>query len=474
MASAKARSTCPSTPVSGPSYTPEWASRSLSEPVSQQSMPRPRAGCSTVHSYHQPLSNESTADSWMIHRTSRGSRSVVKCNNDQIEPIMEDGQTVSISSEPGIGKSSESSEEHALLPARRYNLALDKATFESPRRSMPAFLQNHDKPFGLPSPRRRSCTLSQQCDTVSAAQNGPSEVGTALEERLDHGHGVNDDVVSKSFPPATKSSSQVALEASEKTPLSLRFGRQQENRQSLPSELSSIEVDSTPSKKRALHRQVRMIDGALFHPRTRKGKFIESDTTRGNSPVKPVTEKPAKRLTLQLIPHVNSPRVSWLQNVINRFRSESHRKQQQQQPPSPPLKLRKRHSSLADCGMANICKHNTPATRHRAATATSEMKEVPSSTTCGFDGVNEHHNKPLPLSPADEGRTSLTSETQRSFFGRSTTLNPYLPKSSVLSPDHSDLASLVSATMTGPQELSPKEERWKHNSLSSSQTGPPS
>lgn len=345
--------------------------------------------------------------------------------SEKIEPILEDEQTVLTSSHAGMRRPSERFEEFAPLPAKRYNPALNYLTCEPPHRSMPVPCRKHGFPFDLASPRRRSCKISQEGNTT--AQNRLAEAATILKEKLEQGDDEINEVAVKSLSPTTNSTGQAVSEVNEKTPLSFRFSRHQENRYSLPSELSSTEIDATPSKRRALHRQARMIDGALFHPRTRKGKFIESDTAGGTSPVKAVAEKLAKRLSVQSTQHANSPRTSWLQNVMARFRTDIGRKQQHP-------KLRKRHSSLADCGMTSPGQHHPPAACHGAVTGTAEMRQVlPPPTSVGFNGVSEYHNKPLPLSPAEEIRRSLASEAQCTFFAHASSFNPSLSKTSATS-----------------------------------------
>ncbi|KAK5955751.1 hypothetical protein OHC33_003392 [Knufia fluminis] len=119
-----------------------------------------------------------------------------------------------------------------------------------------------------------------------------------------------------------------------------------------------------------------------------------------------------------------------------------------------------------------------------------EMRQTTPLRGLGFNGAyDEYSNKPLPLSPADQsGRPSIQSETQRMFFGRnkdtaSNTTSPLVFGSSASFAssgitqikEKDELRSLVSATMSGPQELSPKEKGWKYRfSSSTSRSDPPS
>lgn len=100
----------------------------------------------------------------------------------------------------------------------------------------------------------------------------------------------------------------------------------------------------------------------------------------------------------------------------------------------------------------------------------------------GFHSNYDSSNKPLPPSPADQSwRPSIQSETQRSFFGFDQIPVVLDPNASFPSPglakikEKDELRSLVSATMSGPQELSPKERGLRFRfSTSSAGSGLPS
>jgi len=339
---------------------------------------------------------------------------------------------------------------------------------EAPRRSMPAPTRRHGFPFSLLSPRMR--TSADLLD--SRGHIARSENSTASSDNKFNG------LTSDSRSPTTQDTEITTSETRGKTPLSVRLGYKQENRYSLPSDLGSTDVEATPTKRRAVHRQARLIDGALFHGRTRKGKVVGSEKGATKSPVKVVTDVAAKRSSGQSTQQ--SSRASWLHNVLTRFRGEHDRNSKQP-------KLRKQHSTLAGCISSgpHITRSSMP-TQHQNTAHYPEMRQTTSLRGLGFNGAcDEHNNKPLPLSPAEQGgRPSIQSETQRSFFGRnneklsSAVFNPTasFASSGVTGIKEKDeLRSLVSATMSGPQELSPKVKAWKHRfSSSSSRSDPPS
>lgn len=353
-----------------------------------------------------------------------------------------------------------------LLPSRKYNPRVNAADCQ--RRSMPAPARRHGFPFGLLSPKlRTSADLPNQDGHYARPEDDPMS-----PDKKSGGSASN------SRSPTTQDTEITASEATAKTPLSARFGRKQENRYSLPSDLGSTDVEATPTKRRAVHRQARLIDGALFHGKTRKGNAIGSETGGTKSPVKVATDIAAKRSSGQSA-HQSS-RASWLHNVLTRFRGEHDRN------PKQP-KLRKQHSTLASCIASgpHITRSSMP-TQQQSNTRFPEMRQATPLRGLGFNGAcDEHSNKPLPLSPAEQGgRPSIQSETQRSFFGRNNEkLSPAVfdPTASFASSgitgikEKDELRSLVSATMSGPQELSPKEKAWKYRfSSSSSRSDPPS
>ena len=353
-----------------------------------------------------------------------------------------------------------------LLPSRTHEPRVNIADCQ--RRSMPAPARRHGFPFGLLSPKlRTSADLAVQDGHSARLEHDPTSP--------DKNSGGS---ASDSHSPTTQDTEITVSEATTKTPLSARFGRKQENRYSLPSDLGSTDVEATPTKRRAVHRQARLIDGALFHGKTRKDNVVGSENGAIKSPVKVATDITAKRSSGQSAPQ--SSRASWLHNVLTRFRGEHGRN------PKQP-KLRKQHSTLASCISSGpyITRSSMP-TQQQSNTRFPEMRQATPLRGLGFNGAcDEHSNKPLPLSPAEQGgRPSLQSETQRSFFGRNNEkLSPagFDPTASFASSgitgikEKDELRSLVSATMSGPQELSPKEKAWKYRfSSSSSRSNPPS
>lgn len=339
---------------------------------------------------------------------------------------------------------------------------------DAPRRSMPAPARRHGFPFSLLSPRMRtSADIPDSRGHIARSENSP----TSSDNKASG-------LASYSRSPMTQDTEITTSETREKTPLSMRLGCKQENRYSLPSDLGSTDVEATPTKRRAVHRQARLIDGALFHGRTRKRKVVGSEKGGTQSPVKVVTDVAAKRSSGQSTQQ--SSRASWLHNILTRFRGEYDRTSKQP-------KLRKQHSTLAGCISSgpHITRSSMP-TQHQNTAHYPEMRQATSLRGLGFNGAcDEQRNKPLPLSPAElGGRPSIQSETQRSFFGRNNEkLSPavFNPTASFASSGvtgikgQDELRSLVSATMSGPQELSPKEKAWKHRvSSSSSRSDPPS
>ena len=243
-----------------------------------------------------------------------------------------------------------------------------------------------------------------------------------------------------------------------------------DKRLSLPSDLSSQDVENTPRTKR--HRQARMIDGALIggrqrastvtedikvdlHPSMSMQLNVDTKTTRGKE---------------------HHPRVSWLHNIIQRFRNEKGKQTKSHSP-----KLLRKHSSLLNPSNSDIYEKSGIMAQH---IYNAGFRASPRKNNTGLDGTDERfpsHNKPLPLSPGDEsGRPSIQSDVQRGFFGfdqPSTgfdSCEPFAPSYSESYLNRDELRSLVSATMSGPGEISPKEKalryRFSESSHGSTQT----
>ncbi|KAK5078360.1 hypothetical protein LTR64_003229 [Lithohypha guttulata] len=111
------------------------------------------------------------------------------------------------------------------------------------------------------------------------------------------------------------------------------------------------------------------------------------------------------------------------------------------------------------------------------------MQQVDPRSGQGLDGTfDERGHKPLPLSPIDgNARPSLQSDVERTFFAdvsqpESFNYNPSIVSSGITRiREQDELRSLVSATMSGPQELSPKDKNfWNRYSSSTSQSAPSS
>lgn len=362
--------------------------------------------------------------------------------------------------------SSQPPEENVLLPSRRYNPK--DIVLGSPRRSMPAPTRRHGFPFDLLSPRRKTSP-----DPPNHYSNGAMPKEAQLSPgRNSNGSGCN------SRSPITQDTNFTTSDVIEKTPRSLRFGRNHDNRYSLPSDFGSTDAEATPRKRRAVHRQARLIDGALFHGKSRKGNFTAGENSGTNSPVKAVPETSSHRSSWQSTQE--PPRTSWLHNALARFRGEHSRKSKQP-------KLRKQHSILVSCtsNSPQITRSSMPAQQQTNAHI-PEMRQTTPLRGLGFNGAcDEYSNKPLPLSPAEQGsRPSIQSETQRTFFGRNKEtsssagldLDPSFASSGITQiRDKDELRSLVSATMSGPQELSPQEKALKYRfSSSTTRSEPPS
>lgn len=361
----------------------------------------------------------------------------------------------------------EVADEKYLLPARRYDPTTSTSASRPPWVTTTEPSRKYVFPFNLTSPRRRSGAASPRLD-----QYNSFGVDVIPEEE------ISDLVPAKTASPIRSPIISALCGdgdlGTKQTPSSIQTGGDKNNRYSLPSEFGSTEREATPTRRRAAHRQARMIDGALFQGKSRKGKFIESDSISAESTVEK-NESEKKRLSGQSTKQHS--RESWLHSVLTRFRGDHHRNPRQP-------KLRKRHSSLTSCGIVGSPESNDSNASQPDTSPVAEMKQTTPTPRFGFDGtVEEHHNKPLPLSPGDLHRPSIQSDIQRTFFGRN--LNPVLlsPDTSLSSDQQhppsfrkaSNFTSLVSATMSGPHELSPKEKAWKYRlSTSTTRSGTPS
>lgn len=349
-----------------------------------------------------------------------------------------------------------------LLPAQRYDSGTSTSLSCSSQILTTDRPRKYPFPFSFASPRRRAGTLSPRFD-----QYGPCSVDVIPEE--ESGDSVPAKIVSPLKSPAVSALCGDRASGPKQTLSSMQTGGDKNNRYSLPSELGPLDRDATPTRRRAIHRQARMIDGALFQGKSRKGKFIESGGIAAGSPVKQKSENENKRLHGQSTKQ--HCRGSWLHNVLTRFRGDHHRNSTQP-------KLRKRHSSLTSCGIVGSPRSDDSSAFRTNTSPITEMKQTTPTSRLGFDGtVEDHNNKPLPLSPGELPRPSMQSDIQRTFFGRSSNpvlLSPNASVSTTAQKSHSlhkssDLAPLVSATMSGPHELSPKEKAWKYQ-LSTSTT----
>lgn len=371
------------------------------------------------------------------------------------------GRSRQLGSSPGASSSSsQPSEEHGLLSSAHLRPRFRSSTTGSPRKSMPAPTRKHTFSFDVVSPRRRrNATTSHVMENESAIWTDQG-LRTCEPKLVDIGGLVT------STSPAPVETEEALPEIVVKTPLSQRLFRMHEHRYSLPSDVGSTDVEATPHQKRHVHRQARLIDGALFQSKSRKGNVI-TETLPQQSPAK-VT---AQNNRSSWHSTQNSPRASWLRNIVTRFRGKQARDNCQP-------RLRKRHSSL-DCGFS------TPEADKRdflmtAAPSASphlpEMRQV--APAFGLDGAFDDHNvKPLPWSPGDDRpRPSMQSELDRMFASTGSNLHSFDSGGSVSSlgtnrhNDHDDLRSMVSGTMTGPHELSPvgKALRYRFSKTSSS------
>lgn len=372
-----------------------------------------------------------------------------------------------VSSDSSQQDTKEVTDERYLLSARRYDPTTSTSVSRSSRASIADAPRKYTFPFNLASPRRRSGTASPRPDQHSS-------FGVDVIPEEESGELAPANTISPVGSPIASALCGEGNLSTKQTPSSVQTGGDKNNRYSLPSEFGSTDREATPTRRRAAHRQARMIDGALFQGKSRKGKFIESDNIGAGSPVKKKNESQNKRLSGQSTKQHS--RESWLHNVLTRFRGDHHRN-------SAHPKLRKRHSSLTSCGIVGSPKSNDSSSFQPDTSPVAEMKQTTPTPRFGFDGTaEERHNKPLPLSPGDLPSPSIQSDIQRTFFGRNP--NPVLlsPDTSVSTPPQqlpsfrkaSDLTSLVSATMSGPHELSPKEKAWRYRlSTSTTRSGPP-
>lgn len=348
------------------------------------------------------------------------------------------------------------SDERYLLAAHAYAVSSATSKSTSPQDIHPS--RRNVFPFHLVSPRRRSKAISERL-----TKDDWQGVTSIPEEEDDSSTGVNTTLqVESSVTNTVKDVSEVSTK---QTPPFNRF--------SLPSELGSISREATPTRQRASHRQARLIDGALFDGKTRNGASVEGATLTIASEVKHSPKNEAKMLSGHFT--AQHTKGSWLRNVWTRFHGEYRRN-------STNPKLRKQHSSLTSCGLVGSPLSSKYLASQPAASTIAEMKQTTPTPRFGLDGACEEHlNKPLPLSPGDLKRPSVHSDIHRTFFGRSpkpilnspevttlpTTQRFFMPGQEV------DLSLLVSATMSGPQELSSREKSWKYRfSDSSLRSGP--
>ena len=232
--------------------------------------------------------------------------------------------------------SSQPSEEHALLATKRCLPRLADNSIGSPRLSMPAPLKKNNFPFDLLSPKRSRSTSSPTGQRLPHEHSHAFNVGAIPEEE----HTVEESTSLSLFSSRSAIDNVADVEASdrsERTPPSQRLFQPQDNRFSLPSDFGSTDAEGTPIKRRATHRQARMIDGALFHGKSRKEKCVDGEKQDHHFPVKVVPENMNKHSQ-------KSSRASWLHNVLTRFQGKQSRKAKEP-------RLRKRHSSLGDCGL---------------------------------------------------------------------------------------------------------------------------
>lgn len=363
------------------------------------------------------------------------------------------------------------SDEGYLLPSHRYDTGSSGGGACSPR-EFPAYLpRKHSFPFNLVSPRRRRVAVSPQYDRSSSLG-----VGVIVEEAEgEEGTSPTIEATLAYNSPETCLWKGGDDTWTRQTPPSAQAGSERVNRFSLPSDLGAVSREATPTKRRASHRQARMIDGALFHSKTRRGKVIGDGNINAGSLVKDNENDEIQQLDVHSAGQ--NTRGSWLRSVWARFHGEHRRNSAQP-------KLRNQHSSLTSCGLVGSPPFNSSRAFQLSKSSMAEMKQTGPVSRFGLDGACEEHlNKPLPLSPGDLQRPSKQNNIHRTFFGRSP--KPVLPTTEVLPPSmfqrgpsppkDVDLSSLVSATMTGPHELSPKEKSWSYRlSDSSLNSGPAS
>lgn len=367
----------------------------------------------------------------------------------------------------------DSSDEGHLLSSHRYDTESSGEGVRSAREFPACLPRKHNFPFNLVGPRRRSVAISPQHD-----RSGSTGVSVILEEGVGEREASNSTTIEATLPyefPVTCFMKEAGDIWTRQTPSSAQAGSERINRFSLPSDVGVVSREATPTRRRASHRQARMIDGALFHSKTRKDKVVENDSINVGSPVKEDPQGETEQLDVHFTKQ--NTRGSWLRSIWARFHGEHRRN-------SAPPRLRKQHSSLTSCGLVGSPPFNSSRAFQQGKSSIAEMKQTVPASRFGLDGsCEEHLNKPLPLSPGDLQRPSMQNNIHHTFFGRSpkrflATIEA--PPSSTIPRSASprkdiDLSSLVSATMTGPHELSPKGKSWKYRfSDSSLNSGPAS
>lgn len=334
-------------------------------------------------------------------------------------------------------------DERGLLIDRNASQNLPNPSIQSPRRSLPAAVTKFPFPQVLLTPQRRvSIAIHRQRDGESPQQS-PISVTVDSPPRCIR--------PSRKEPGGDQSPVHVR-EQSEIAPLTTDNGEPNISSSDI-SEDDIPRTQTTTCTRRYTHRQARLIDGALFQV---NGGAAKPETPKSRSPVKVMLEKTTKRLSVHTAKQ-QSQRDSWIHNIWTRFRGD----------------YKQRHSDCSKHSAFATHPLDSPEKQPPAMTPSqrrynrnpSEMQQVLPPLTFGYDGTAEHNNKPLPLSPADfVARQSLSSDTQRQFFQIPVSLHG----SVVTSPPVSAVSSgidrfcqklefdgLVSATMRGPQELSP-------------------
>lgn len=369
-----------------------------------------------------------------------------------------DGQHRRYSTVEHVSSSTRCAEnERDLLLDHHASQPVPNVSAKSPRRSLPATVTKFPFPQVLSTPQKRASMITNQQMTDESPRRGLAGVTVYSPPRY-----------SRPSPKKLERNQRPihVPHRGEIEPLTTETG-EPNIRSSRISEDRASSAQSTTCERRHTHRQARLIDGALFQA---TGGAARSETPKSRSPVKVMLEKTTKRLSAHTTKQ-QSQRDSWIHSIWTRFRGDCKQRHLDCS----------RHPSLSSHALDSPGQEKQPPAmtpmQRELDKDRSGMQQVLPPLRFGYDGAAEYMNKPLPCSPADcVARHSLSSETQRQFFQ----IPASLQGSIVTSPPASAASSgidrfcqklefdgLVSATMSGPQELSPVKLTYESRASSS-------